>query len=155
MSRLRRHAGRMVSPVALKFLRFHGRLTGRPRARVLVMSPQGEVLLVWETIGTQRWSIPGGGVGKNEAPAVAAARELHEELGLLVENSRLRPLAFLLDQDTQIGYDAHIFTTVIARDELPANPHNPHEIIELGWFSPDALPAKLSPLVRPSLERLS
>lgn len=155
MTSMQRQFSRLASPVVLKALRLSSRLTGQKRARVVILNPQGELLLVWETIGAHRWSLPGGGIKRGEDPALAASRELYEELGLIVKPRALRQVAFLRNRDTNIGYDAYIFAITVNKNQLPIKPHNPIEIIEINWFKQDALPTKLSPLIRPSLEQLS
>lgn len=62
----------------------------RPRvaAGVLIQDHDGSVLLVKPTY-KDGWDLPGGYVEPNESPAAAAARELHEELGLIQPTGRL------------------------------------------------------------------
>lgn len=58
----------------------------RVGARVLLIDPDGRVLLIHERIeGGQHWLTPGGGVESGESLAVAATRELFEETSIRVE----------------------------------------------------------------------
>lgn len=50
--------------------------------RTIVMAPDGAVLLVRHRAGPYAWVLPGGGVGRDEAIADAAAREIKEEAGI-------------------------------------------------------------------------
>jgi 8-oxo-dGTP pyrophosphatase MutT (NUDIX family) len=46
----------------------------------LIVEPGGKVLLARHSY-MKGWSLPGGGVGRGEAPVAALLRELREELG--------------------------------------------------------------------------
>ncbi|MEV6267824.1 NUDIX domain-containing protein [Kribbella sp. NPDC051936] len=54
--------------------------------KALLRRPDGRFLVVRHSYtDTRRWALPGGGYNPaRETPAQAAAREVHEELGLLV-----------------------------------------------------------------------
>ena len=53
-------------------------------AAALLIEPNGQTLLVRKR-GTQAFMQPGGKIDAGEQPAEALARELHEELGLIIE----------------------------------------------------------------------
>jgi 8-oxo-dGTP pyrophosphatase MutT (NUDIX family) len=65
----------------------------RPRTRgvkVMLFNARGELILVRNSYGrSDLFVLPGGGVRPFEAPAKAAAREVHEEIGLHVTDLRL------------------------------------------------------------------
>lgn len=151
----RRTTSRILSPIFIAGLKIYARLTGQQRVRVLVFNEDGELMLIWETIGMGRWSLPGGGIKRREEPAVAAARELHEETGIKVPVDSLKFVGFFDKSKTGVGYDAHLFSVAVSRDQLPRRLYNPYEIVEISWFLPDILPSPLSPFVRLGLERLS
>lgn len=61
-------------------------------AAVLFYTPDGRVLLVQPTYRPGRWQIPGGTLDAGEYPQETARREIHEELGLIIDG-QLRLLA--------------------------------------------------------------
>lgn len=59
--------------------------------RVLVFDAEGSVLLVRHSYAARdQWMLPGGGIGRRETTAAAAAREVREETGCLLNAVELR-----------------------------------------------------------------
>lgn len=53
--------------------------------RTVVVAPDNSVLLVRHRAGPYAWVLPGGGVGRHESIADAAAREIKEEAGITLD----------------------------------------------------------------------
>lgn len=142
--------GRLSSPFQLSFFFLYNRIFHVPRARVMIWNEHGELLLVRNWGGKQQWGLPGGGVEKNEQPVAAARRELFEEIGIELSTGELTHVTTINYQ-----YEAVIYAAAIAKNALPTQPHNPWEITDLQWFSPQDLPSDLSPLIPAALKELS
>ncbi len=100
-----------------------------------IFDDQGCILL------TQRedfevWCLPGGSVDEGESLAAAAIREAFEETGLRVQ---------LISHVATYSYEAvsdgmlHItcYRAIVIGGSLQPDPH---EVIAMDWFAPDALP---------------
>lgn len=57
--------------------------------RTVVVNPDNAILIVRHRAGPYAWVLPGGGVGRNEVLANAAAREIHEEAGITLDPAQL------------------------------------------------------------------
>ena len=102
----------------------------------VIERPDGHILLVRQAY-RRRWGIPGGLLQRGEDPAVAARREVFEEVGIAIE--LLGPPAVVIDPDPQrvdLVYRARPSSLVEVGAARPSSP----EILEVGWFAPDALP---------------
>ena len=82
--RLTDPVARAVIRIGYRALTLYWRKRGITRTGVgVIIRHDGKVLAVRHSYRPE-YTIPGGGIGKNETPAVAAARELQEELSLEV-----------------------------------------------------------------------
>lgn len=59
-----------------------------PRTRVAI-THKGKVLLVKDWLGSGEWSLPGGGLHRKESAPEGAAREVQEELSLVIDPKQL------------------------------------------------------------------
>lgn len=115
-------------------------------AAALIEDGTGRVLLVRKA-GSRFFMQAGGKIEPGEVPAAALARELHEEIGLIVAPADLQPIGrFSADAANEAGtrVDAHVFRLRTDHQPVPAA-----EIAEALWVSrqeADALP--LAPLTR-------
>ena len=88
---------------------------GRVGVDVWVFEPTGtHVLLVDHPV--RGWVAPGGKVDIGEHPCAAAARELHEETGVVVDRALLQPAAAHVNSATG-GYSVS-YATMVARDVM-------------------------------------
>jgi 8-oxo-dGTP diphosphatase len=118
----------------------------------LVADSRGQVLL------TQRradqalplyWEFPGGKIETGEAPQVALAREIKEELGVVVEVGRIWDVVFHAYPE----YDVYmlVFRCVLAAGAAPT----PVEVKDLAWVAPTELTRyRILPADAPLVSRL-
>jgi ADP-ribose pyrophosphatase YjhB (NUDIX family) len=121
---LRRLAIRVLSP------------TYAVGALAIVRRPDGRVLLVRQSY-RPNWFLPGGLLQRGETPVRAAARELAEEVGLAPVRMA-GPVATFVDAGIRT---VTVFCEAQVDDGLADTAGSAsREIIEAGWFAPDALP---------------
>lgn len=103
--------------------------------RVIAVNTKGEVALLRHTY-VDGWHLPGGGIDRGENGIDAALRELHEETGIVGD---LKPqlFGFYFNRRVKRDYIA-IYRVSGITQEITKKPD--HEIAEVGFFAPDALP---------------
>ncbi|RON18272.1 DNA mismatch repair protein MutT [Pseudomonas brassicacearum] len=102
-------------------------------AAALLIGPDGRTLLVRKR-GTQAFMQPGGKIEAHEQPVHALARELEEELGLIIDPAHVSYLGqFSAPAANEPGFvvQAELFLLTIDVDVTPAA-----EIEEVIWIDP-------------------
>jgi ADP-ribose pyrophosphatase YjhB (NUDIX family) len=121
-------------------------LVPRHRTGVAVVGfdDQGRILMLRHVFHPiTPWGLPGGWMAHGESPAECALRELKEETNLTAE---LGPVVHLTREQVPV----HIGIAYLAFIR-PAELRLSSEIIEAGWFMPDALPRPLLPFVEQAI----
>lgn len=108
-----------------------GRLQG---VRILALDPDGRLLLVRHSYGSDKWMPPGGGLGRAEDPLTAAVREMMEETGCVLTDSRL----VTVSEEDLHGSQNGVHVVVGSTQGVPRP--DGREILEAEFFSLDALP---------------
>jgi 8-oxo-dGTP pyrophosphatase MutT (NUDIX family) len=116
-------------------------------AGALVTDDEGRVLVV-EPVYKTEWEIPGGRVEEGESPRAACARELTEELGLVLEPGHL----LVVDWAPRAGRDRLRFVFdagTLTAEQRAAIVLPPGELASWEFLAPADLGTRLGPwLVR-------
>ncbi len=101
----------------------------------IIFNNKGEVLLLNHILRPKfNWGIPGGFINHGEQPEDALRRELREETGIELENVEMIRVRTI---------NRHIEILFRAEGKGKAEVKS-HEISDVGWFSADNLPERLS-----------
>lgn len=141
----------LAGPCALTIFYALNNVTRAKRARVLLVAPDGQVLLVVNALGDRRWTLPGGGMKRGETPELAARRELAEELRIELAVERFE----LLGEVPSGSYQAPVLVVRLQAEEIPQLHADKWEIYAHRWHTADQLPVSCQPLVHAALALLS
>ncbi len=137
----RRRIEPFTRPLVYAFFRMARGLT--LGVRVLVVDPEGKVLLVQHTY-IKGWYLPGGGVERGETAETAVARELAEEAGV---RALSRPRLVSAHSNEVLHPGDHVLVYRVDAFE-PCASDSAGEIHAVGWFSPDDLPEETTKATR-------
>ena len=118
--------------------------------RGVVVNGDGKVFLIQHTY-VSGWHLPGGGVEIGETVLQALERELLEEGGITAIEPPVLHGVFL---NSRVSRRDHIFLYVIRAFRQEGGPRHTYEIIDHGFFAPDALPEDTSRATRARLAEL-
>jgi len=108
-----------------------------------LVDADGRVLVQQRPPGTSMaglWEFPGGKIEPGETPEAALVRELHEELGIVVDHTCLAPAAFASEG---LG-DRHLLLLLYALRKWTGIPEARHATA-LRWLRPVQLHAQAMP----------
>jgi 8-oxo-dGTP diphosphatase len=106
-------------------------------AAAVLLDGEGRVLLAQRPQGKSLaglWEFPGGKIESGERPEAALARELNEELGIVVSTSDLIPTSFA----SHAYEDFHLLMPLWRAHEWQGEPQS-HEGQALAWVHIEAL----------------
>jgi len=106
------------------------------RTRIIV-EHDGKILVTKNWISDNKWSLPGGGLHKDEPIVRGAIRELSEETGIVASSRQLRFVAEQQYNGYGLRYQYHIF--ILKLSELPDVRRQRHEVSEVAWINPHEL----------------
>lgn len=102
----------------------------------------GRWLMIRNSYGRGHWTLPGGKVGRGEDPRTAAMREVHEEVGIDLDDVRA-----IGDYYTTREHKRDTVYCFVARVASPAHTIDEGEIAEAAWFATSKLPSFRAPSV--------
>jgi len=120
--------------------------------RAAVFDAAGRIFLIRHSY-VPGWHLPGGGVEPGETADVAMRRELVEEGGILAEGAAE---LFGLYLNQAGGGRDHVALYVVRHWSEVRKLNLPNlEIVEAGFFGPEALPAETTAATRRRLEEIA
>jgi ADP-ribose pyrophosphatase YjhB (NUDIX family) len=115
----------------------------------------GQLLLVRRRRAPEAgcWGLPGGKVDPFEPVADATAREIREELGIIITPTELLCLTDQIDRQQGYHWVAPVF--LVRHYEGMPTIMEPEALSDWGWFEMDALPASLTQATRQAVASMN
>jgi ADP-ribose pyrophosphatase YjhB (NUDIX family) len=109
------------------------------RTRIIIANG-GKILMTRNWISDGKWSLPGGGLHKDEPVIAGAQRELREETGIDIDPRQLR---FIGKQTYRKYGHAFVFHTFVAQNADATTLHRQkHEVSRMDWIEPSRLDSR-------------
>lgn len=108
----------------------------------ILIENNGRFLMIRNNYGRRQWTLPGGGVNKNELPKRAAQREVREEVGVEISDSIPLGEYFSTRQykkDTVYCFYVNVHSDYFKIDN--------NEVSEAAWFGENSIPTECSSAV--------
>jgi ADP-ribose pyrophosphatase YjhB (NUDIX family) len=137
---------RTLEPLMRRVMHFYWRFSRGATlgARAMVIDGRGRIFLIKHSY-VDGWHLPGGGVETGETFLAALARELAEEGNIVMTEPPVLHGVFFNKRASRRDHVA-IYIVREFRQDGAAVPN--HEIVEHGFFAPDALPEDVSRATR-------
>jgi ADP-ribose pyrophosphatase YjhB (NUDIX family) len=110
---------------------------------VAVIRNEASELLLLRERHHYGWALPGGLLGRREEPADAIARELREEIGLVLTAADLAEPLFEIDVRAR---RVDVIFKLAADPNMRPQAQEP-EVLEARWFAVDELPELFEPAI--------
>ena len=137
---------RALEPIIRRFLHVYWRFSRGLTlgVRAIVVDGKGRIFLVRHSY-VAGWHLPGGGVERGESLSTALARELAEEGNIVLAEAPMLHGVFF---NSRASRRDHVAVFVVRAFHQDGPPVPNREIIEHGFFHPDALPEDVTPGTR-------
>jgi ADP-ribose pyrophosphatase YjhB (NUDIX family) len=136
----------------LNFLRKIYWFLVRPKTtgvKCLIQNKNNEYLLIKTTYSGDYWTIPGGGLHRNESLENAVMREVQEEVGIpIMEMKQVGNYSSELEYKKDTVY---LYTATTNQSNITKNSR---EISEARWFTKDSIPQNISKSLNIILSKL-
>ncbi len=137
---------RTLEPLMRRGMHFYWRFSRGATlgARGMVIDGSGRVFLIKHSY-VEGWHLPGGGVETGETLLAALARELAEEGNIVMTAPPVLHGVFF---NKRASRRDHVAVYIVREFRQDGAPVPNHEIVEHGFFAPDALPEDVSRATR-------